>query len=73
MVLAPAAPKKKKAAPRKVKPSEPKTIQSTLPNFLGQLNNARLEEMVAEMVYKRLQEKLDVALAQLFTGTAKRG
>ena len=59
---------KKKAAKRKPKAAHSKTLQSTLPNFLGQLNNARIEEMIAERIVQRLQAAIDQKVEMIFLG-----
>lgn len=67
-----AKPAKKVAAAKPVKKQQPATSQGFLPGFLGQMSNARIEEMVVEMIYKRLQERIDAKVDEIF-GSLKQG
>lgn len=53
-------PLKKTAKAPKAKPVN--SAQGILPNFLSQLNNARIEELVAEKIYQALARGLDLQL-----------
>lgn len=46
----------------KRKSEQPKVIQGVLPGFLGNLNNARIEEMVAEKIFQHVATAVDAAL-----------
>jgi len=44
--------------------------QGVLPNFLSQLNNARVEELVAERIFQRLSLAIDKAMDNVFKKAA---
>lgn len=67
-----AKPAKKVAAPKAVKQPQPTSRQGFLPGFLDQMSSTRIEEMVVEMIYKRLQERIDAKVDEIF-GARKQG
>lgn len=67
-----AKPAKKVAAAKPAKKQQSTTRQGFLPNFLDQMSNTRIEEMVVEMIYKRLQERIDAKVDEIF-GSRKQG
>jgi len=44
-----------------------KVIQGHLPGFLDQLSNVRIDEMVAEIIFKRLATRVESQVDQLFS------
>ena len=57
-------------APKQVEAPKPtpKQVerQGYLPNFLGQIDNVRIEEMVAEKIFQRLSTRIDAAVENIF-------
>lgn len=53
----------------KAKPAAPTSVQGFIPGFLDTINNVRIEEMVAEMIFKRLSAQIDARLDQIFDHT----
>lgn len=52
----------------KRKSEQPKVFQGILPGFLGSLNNARIEEMVAEKIFQHVATAVDAAIESAFGG-----
>lgn len=61
--VAQAAPKAK--APRQKKAPAVNAAQGFLPNFLGQLNVARIEELIADKAFKAVAQKLGISVEEL--------
>lgn len=49
------------------KPAQPTTVQGVLPGFLDNVN-ARIEEMIVQLIFDRLSAKIDAKVDEVFGG-----